>query len=79
MEQKELIKIKEKADTLIGTRVSCSFLSTNNQMLHDSLIVKSNKILEEKGMCLTYFEDPRTCINTLTILNPSFEILKEDE
>lgn len=76
----DLVKIKEKADTLIGSRVSVTLLGQNNQFYYDSLILKNNRIVEEKKMVLSYFEDCSLCVNALTILNPSlYEIMEVEE
>lgn len=75
-----LQEIKEKADSLIGSKVTCHLLG-NNSILKEEYIVKENRLYEEKNICITYFENTSFCTNSLTIFSSNLydDIIKEDE
>lgn len=74
-----LEEIKEKADSLIGTKVTCHLIDNNN-IIKQELTVKENRIYAEKNICITYFQDTSYCANSLTIFSTNlFDIIKEED
>lgn len=73
--------IKKEADKLIGQRVSFYLLSKEKGLFESfSEIVASNKVLEDKNICLTYFKDTNFCISSSNVLEANlFSIIKETE
>jgi hypothetical protein len=75
-----LESIKEKADLLIGKKVSVFTFNSQGQLTKEEFTIKNNKIDNKLNMCLSYFEEGSVIVNSITILDSKlFEIIPQED